>query len=195
MTEIVLGFGFTLVGSHANPSNRCPVVLRYTPALIVSVTENGLGIGAPLVGSLAKPPRRFRVVLCYTQAVVVHGTETELGIGVPLLGKLLKYSYRCCVVATMIGLASHRKVGSVGSHASNKQGNGHKTYGNFLASHTFIPSDVSDYQVMGEGSKGGQTGHSGLTEGVLAFPSLKNLLGRVCSPCECRQFGLRHENW
>ncbi len=35
---------------------------------------------------------------------------------------------------------------------------GYKTNGNFLASHTFIPSDASDYQVIGEGSKGSQTG-------------------------------------
>ena len=45
----------------------------------------------------------------------------------------------------------------MGRQTSNKQGNGYKTDGNFLASHTFIPSDASDYQVMGEGSKGGQT--------------------------------------
>ncbi len=42
----------------------------------------------------------------------------------------------------------------MGRHASNKQGNGYKTDGNFLASHPFIPLIVSDYQVMGEGSKG-----------------------------------------
>jgi len=56
----------------------------------------------------------------------------------------------------------------MGRHASNKQGNGYKTDGNFLDSHPFIPLIVSDYQVMGEGSKGGQTGViSGLFEGVL----------------------------
>jgi len=46
----------------------------------------------------------------------------------------------------------------MGRHASNKQGNGYKTDGNFLASHPFIASDVSDYQVMGEGSKGAKQG-------------------------------------
>jgi len=56
----------------------------------------------------------------------------------------------------------------MGRHASNKQGNGYKTGGNFLACHPFIHSDVSDYQVMVEGSKGGQTTLiSGLFEGVL----------------------------
>ncbi len=56
----------------------------------------------------------------------------------------------------------------MGRHASNKQGNGYKTDGNFLATHPFTPSSVSEYQVMGEGSKGGQTGLiSGLPEGVL----------------------------
>ncbi len=56
----------------------------------------------------------------------------------------------------------------MGRHAPNKQGNGYKTNGNFLASHPFILSGVSDYQVTGEGSKGGHTGLiSGLSEGVL----------------------------
>jgi len=56
----------------------------------------------------------------------------------------------------------------MGRQTSNKQGNGYKTDGNFLASHPFLPLIVSDYQVMGEGNKGGQTGLiSGLSEGVL----------------------------
>ncbi len=55
----------------------------------------------------------------------------------------------------------------MGRHASNKQGSGYKSDGNFLGSHLFIPSEDSDYQVMGEGSKGGQTGLiSGLYEEV-----------------------------
>jgi len=32
----------------------------------------------------------------------------------------------------------------MGRHASNKQGNGYKTDGNFLASHPFIVSGVSE---------------------------------------------------
>jgi hypothetical protein len=67
----------------------------------------------------------------------------------------------------------------MGRHASNKQGNGYKTDGNFLDSHPFIPLIVSDYQVMGEGSKGGQAGLvSGLPEGVLEDGgSRKSLVG------------------
>ena len=38
----------------------------------------------------------------------------------------------------------------------------------FLNSHPFIPLNISDYQVMGEGSKGGQTGLVfGLSRGIL----------------------------
>jgi len=56
----------------------------------------------------------------------------------------------------------------MGRHAPNKQGNGYKTDGNFLDNHTFTPLDVSDYQVIGDGSKGSQTELiSGLSEGVL----------------------------
>jgi hypothetical protein len=56
----------------------------------------------------------------------------------------------------------------MGRHASNKQGNGYKTDGNIFASHPFIPLIVSDYQVMGEGSKKGQIGLiSGLPAGDL----------------------------
>ncbi len=48
----------------------------------------------------------------------------------------------------------------MGRQTSNKQGNGYKTDGNFLASHPFLPLIVSDYQVMGEGATGDKQGLS-----------------------------------
>ena len=153
-----MGKSFTLIGSLAVPPQRFCVVLRYTPTIVVHDPEIGLGLGVTLLRSLAVPPHCCIVVLCHTLTSLVHDPQVVLGTGVTLVGKLSKYSYRHCVVATIISTHSRIKVRGTGRHASNKQGNGYKTDSNFLASHTFIPLSVSTIRLWGRVARGGKQG-------------------------------------
>ena len=68
------------------PPNGFSIVLRYTRAFPVIITESILCERIALHGRASVPPERFAFIFGQPAAMVVQETEVELRFGIPLFG-------------------------------------------------------------------------------------------------------------